>query len=92
MLCLPTRRSPRSAGRAVLAATLLAGAAIVGSAAPASAFVADSAWEDSTGPHHAAHGAHHRHAPSGANVIGRGIGGLHGQLSDAAAERTAIVR
>ena len=91
MLCLTTRRSPRSAGRAVLAATLLAGAAIVGSAAPASAFVADSAWEDSVGPHHPTHGAHH-HAPSGANVIGRGIGGLHGQLSDAVTERTAIVR
>ena len=95
MLSFIKRRARRSnAGCAGPTMALLAIALVAGSAVPASAFVAASAWEDSVAPRHPTHGAHHRHAPSGANVIGRGIGGLHGDLATGheASARTGLVR
>ena len=57
-----------------IAATLLAAVVLAGSTAPSSAFI--EASPRTTWMHH-----HHHHAPSGANVIGRGVGGLHGRLA-----------
>ena len=79
MPALAKPATPFKRSRAIPAVALVAFVALAGSTAPSAAFVEPSPY--------AAFHHHDRHAPSGANVIGRGIGGLHHRLAaDAAAE------
>ena len=65
-----------------LAAGILVAAIAGATTGPALALGPEGSWTATypAGHHPARGGHHHGHAPSGANVIGRGVGGLHGDF------------